>query len=68
MTKELKYMGPGNAKDPIQNIATAIVFVKGLNGHEPDDEEIREELVGYGLDATEENIAQVRAAVQEQSK
>lgn len=56
MVKQLKYLGPGRRGDPIADIAAAIVLVHSMNGHETDGDEIREELRGYGLSATRENV------------
>lgn len=63
MTKDLKHIGPGTPSDPIKDVAAAIVAVAGINGHEPDDAEIRELLEEQGAEGTEHNIAAVRAAV-----
>ena len=63
MTKELKHLGPGETPDPIKDVAAAIAAVAGINGHQPDDAEIRELLEEQGAEGTEQNIAAVRAAV-----
>lgn len=63
MVKQLKYLGPGSEPDPIRGIASAIVLVRGLNGHEPDDEEIRECLELEGLEPSADNIELVQRSV-----
>lgn len=64
MSKELKHIGPGETADPIKDIAAAITAVAGINGHKPDDAEIRELLEEQGVESSEQNIAAVRAAVE----
>lgn len=65
MNKELKYIGPGKTADPIKDIAAAIVAVTNINGHQPDDAEIRESLEELGVEGSEQNVAAVRAAVKD---
>lgn len=65
MTNELKHLGLGNTQDPITDIAVAIVAVQQINGKTPTDDEIRAGLAEDGLEPTDENIARVRAVVDE---
>lgn len=67
MVKQLKYLGPGRRGDPIADIAAAIVLVRSLNGRETDDDEIREELRGYGLPAMREDVEIVQQLVAQTS-
>src|SRR6218665_408225 len=64
MSKELKHIGPGETADPIKDIAAAITAAAGINGHKPEDAEIRELLEEQGEASSEQNIAAVRAAVE----
>lgn len=63
MTKNLQYLGTGSPSDPLKAIAGDILAVKALNGHEPDDDEIRAELDAAAVDASPENVAKVREYV-----
>lgn len=63
MTKNLQYLGTGSPSDPLKAIAGDILAVKALNGHEPDDDEIRAELDAAAVDASPENVAKVRQYV-----
>lgn len=65
--KKLMYLGPGRRGDPIADIAAAIVLVHSMNGHETDDDEIREELRGYGLPTVPENVERVQRLVAQSS-
>jgi hypothetical protein len=63
MTKALKFIGTGDAKDPFNQVAGDIVAVHALNGHDATDDEIREELRASSIDPTAENVARVREIV-----
>ena len=62
MTKDLKHIGPGESGDPINDVVSAIRAVAAINGHAPDDAEIRDLLEEAGVEASEETIASVREA------
>jgi len=61
MAQQLRYLGGITPDDQAGMIAAAFAAVREINGHEPDDAEIRLELEAEGLDAGPDQIAQIRA-------
>lgn len=68
MTKQLRFISDGRPDDPIVGLASDFLAVWALNGHLPDDEEIREELRQENLDDTTENLNRVRELLNEKVK
>ncbi len=62
MSKELKYISPGEQNDELSTVIGDFKAVVELNGHIPDDTETREELTAAGIEPTAHTIAAVRAA------
>lgn len=60
MTKQLRFLSDGRPGDPVDALASDFLAVWALNGHIPDDAEIREELREEGLGDTPENLNRVR--------
>lgn len=60
MTRELKFFSAGPSEDPVEQMANEFRLVAAVNGHVPDDDEIKQELERDGLDVTEDNVAKVR--------
>jgi len=63
MTKELRFIGQGEASDPINQVAGDLIAVRALNGHESSDEEILDELRAEAVAPTPENLARVREII-----
>lgn len=64
MSKELKYISPGSSSDELATIIGDFKAVKAINGHIPDEAEIREELLAAGLADTEYHVQLVRSALE----
>jgi hypothetical protein len=64
MSKELKNISPGSSSNELATVIGDFKAVKAINGHIPDDAEIREELLAVGLAATEYHVQLVRAAIE----
>jgi hypothetical protein len=60
MSKELKYLSPGESDDRVATMIGDFRAVTAINGHVPDDAEIREALELAGLEPTDQTIATVR--------
>lgn len=63
MSKELKYLSPGESDDRLATVIGDFKAVAAINGHVPADAEIREELTAAGLEPTAHTIGVVRDAI-----
>lgn len=61
MTKDLKYLGAGAPGDPLTDIVAAVAAVAAINGHTPDDVELRELLDEQALPSDDESVQRLRA-------
>lgn len=61
MTKDLKYFGAGAPGDPLTDIVAAVAAVAAINGHTPDDAELRELLDEQALPSDDESVQRLRA-------
>ena len=58
MTKDLKYLGAEAPGDPLTDIVAAVA---AINGHTPDDAELRELLDEQALPSDDESVQRLRA-------
>lgn len=61
MTKDLKYIAAARPGDPLTDIVAAVAAVAAINGHAPDDVELRELLDEQALPSDDESVQRLRA-------
>ena len=61
MTKDLKYIAASTPGDPLTDIVAAVAAVAAINGHAPDDAELRELLDEQALPTDDESVQRLRA-------
>lgn len=61
MTKDLKYLAGAAGPDPLTDIVAAVAAVAAINGHTPDDGELRELLEEQGAPSDDESLQRLRA-------
>lgn len=61
MTKDLKFLAGATGADPLTDIVAAVAAVAAINGHTPDDDELRELLQEQGAPVDDETLKDLRA-------